>query len=301
MDLDLDDTESQLQSSCKALLERYAGAARAKALLAGGLADHELAQHLEDAGFLDLFHDDDAGPVAAALVTELVAAAGGVLPIGARALVGPAMAENLPAIVAVVDGVGPVRFGAQADALLLMDADEVRLLQAGEWESACVPSKYGYPLARVQSRAAGRVVGSAEMARRWWRVALAAEIAGTASSAVELTTRYLKERQQFGKPLGAFQALQHRMAECLVQVEAVRWLSREAADHGAPAALSASAAVAAAQAAQLVAQEMHQLTGAMGFTLDYDLHVWTLRLQALRVEAGGINAHADALVSARWP
>jgi alkylation response protein AidB-like acyl-CoA dehydrogenase len=302
MDLDLDDTESQLQSACAALLQRYAGAARAKSLLADGRADRTLAQHLEQAGFLDLFRDQDAGPVVAALVTEQVAEAAGVLPIGARALVGPALAESLPLLLAIAEEGRPVpvRFGAQADALLLVGDDEVRLLQTGGWDSSPEPSKYGYPLARVHPTAPGRVVGSAETARRWWRVALAAEIAGTASAAVGLTTRYLKERHQFGRPIGSFQSLQHRMAECLVQVEGVRWLAREAADLGAPAALSASAAVAAAQAAQQVAQEVHQLTGAMGFTLDYDLHVWSLRLQSLRVEAGGINAHAEALVRARW-
>jgi alkylation response protein AidB-like acyl-CoA dehydrogenase len=302
VDLDLDDTESQLQSSCTALLERYAGAARAKILLAEGVADRPLARHLEEAGFLDLFRDDDAGPVAAALVTELVAEGAGMLPIGARALVGPALTAELPEVLAIAEKrAAPIRFGAQADALLLVGDDEVRLLGAGEWESTPVTSKYGYPLARVHPLGRGRVVGTADTARRWWRVALAAEIAGTATAAVNLTNRYLKERVQFGKPIGAFQALQHRMAECLVQVEAVRWLARESADLGAPAALSASAAVAAVQAAQLVTQEMHQLTGAMGFTLDYDLHVWSLRLQALRVEAGGINAHAEALVAARWP
>lgn len=53
-------------------------------------------------------------------------------------------------------------------------------------------------------------------------------------------------------------------------------------------------------AARLITQETHQLTGAMGFTLEYDPHVWSLRPQALRTEGGGIGRHAEALVSARW-
>ena len=305
MDLDLDQTESDLQAACAVLLERHAGAARAKALLAEGRADHLLVEHLHDSGFLDLFRDDDAGPAAAALVTELVAEAAGVLPIGMRALVAPALtAGELPGMLAVAEegSTSPVRFGAQADALLLVGHDEVRLLSPGEWDSTREASKYGYPFARVHPTGSGRSLGpgTADTARRWWRVALAAEVAGTARAALDLTNRYLKEREQFGRPLGAYQSLQHRMAECLVQVEAVRWLALESADLGAPPELAASAAVAAAEAAQLVALEMHQLTGAMGFTLEYDLHVWTLRLQALRVEAGGIAAHAEALVAARW-
>ncbi|MFN2538718.1 MAG: acyl-CoA dehydrogenase family protein [Mycobacteriales bacterium] len=277
MDLDLSDTEAELQSACAVLLQRHAGAARAKAV-AGG-ADLALAGALEAAGFLDLFHNDDAGPVAATLVTELVAEAAGALPIGARALVGPAVdpAHAWPQVVGIVEEGSPVRFAAQADVLLVLGADEARVLVAGEWESTPVPSKYGYPLARVRVLSGGRTLGpgSAEVARRWWRVALAAEIAGTARAALDLTNRYLKEREQFGKPIGAFQALQHRIVECVVQVEGVRWLAREAADLGAPADLAASAVVAGCLAARLVTQEVHQLTGAMGFTLEYDLHVWS--------------------------
>jgi alkylation response protein AidB-like acyl-CoA dehydrogenase len=305
VDLDLNDTETGLVGSLAVLLARRAGAARAKQLLAAGAADRELADALADAGFLDLFRDDDAGPTGAGLVAEEVAYNAGLLPIGARTLVLPALTDDATALVVAVAEAGttaPVRFGAQADALLVVDDEEARLLPAGEWDASPEPTKYGYPVARVTPTGEGHSFGpgSGDVARRWWRAALATEVAGTARAAVDLTTKYLKEREQFGKPLGAFQALQHRLAECAVQTEGVRWLAREAVAFGAPAKEAATAAVAAAGAAKLVAQEMHQLTGAMGFTLEYDLHVWSLRLHALRVEAGGIGAHAEALVTARW-
>ena len=144
-------------------------------------------------------------------------------------------------------------------------------------------------------------VGSGELARRWWRTALAVEMAGdVAKAAFDLTLRYVKEREQFGRIIGSFQALQHRLAECAAQVDGARWLAREAVALSAPAELSAAAAIAACQTAQLVMTETHQITGAMGFTVEYDLHVWSLRLTALRVEAGGIGRHAEALVTARW-
>jgi hypothetical protein len=196
-----------------------------------------------------------------------------------------------------------VRFAGQAQALLVIDGSEARLLLAGDWESSPVESKYGYPYGRVTLRRPGEALasGSGETARRWWMVALASEIVGTADAAVKLTTRYVKEREQFGKPLGANQALAHRLVDCAVYVEGVRWLVRQAAALQAPVMQSAAAAVSAANAARLVTRETHQLTGAMGFTDEYDLHVWSLRLQALRVEAGGVGAHSLALTDARWP
>lgn len=306
MDLDLNDTEASVVESLRVLLQRHAGPARAKQLAAAAEPDRPLADALAESGFLDLFGDDRAGPSAAGLVTEEVSRAAGALPIGARTLVAPGVVTGieLPPLVTVAQAgtTAPVRFAAAADGLLLVGEEEASYLTRGEWTAVPVPTKYGYPLARVEATAAGLSLGpgSADVARRWWQASLAAEIAGTAQAAVELTTRYLKEREQFGRPLGAFQALQHRLAECAVQAEGVRWLAREAIALGAPAALAAGAAVAAAGAARLITQETHQLTGAMGFTLEYDLHVWSLRLQALRTEGGGIGRHAEALVGARW-
>lgn len=306
MDLDLNDTESSLRDSIRALLERRAGPARAKALAETQDTDRVLAEALQSAGFLDLFGEDDAGPSAAGLVTEWVAEAAGVVSVGARTLVAPAVVgqDQLPLQIAVAeaDTSAPVRFGADADALLVIGVDEASLLAAGDWDAAPVQSKYGYPAARVAPRAPGVALGpgSADRARRWWQAAIAAEITGTAAAAVDLTVKYVKEREQFGRPIGAFQALQHRLVECAVQVEGVRWLTREAIAFEAAAGPAAAAAVAATEAARLVTQEMHQITGAMGFTLEYDLHVWSLRLQSLRVEAGGIGRHAEALVTSRW-
>jgi alkylation response protein AidB-like acyl-CoA dehydrogenase len=306
MDLDLNDTEASVVDSLRVLLQRHAGPARAKQLAVVAEPDLVLADALAESGFLDLFGVEQAGPSAAGLVIEEVCRAAGTLPIGARTLVAPSVTAGieLPPLVTVAETgtSAPVRFAADADALLLIGENDATLLTRDEWTAEPVASKYGYPMARVLATGAGRGLGpgSADVARRWWQAALAAEIAGTAQAAVDLTTKYLTEREQFGRPIGAFQALQHRLAECAVQVEGVLWLAREAIGLGAPAVLAAGAAVAAAGAARLVTQETHQLTGAMGFTLEYDLHVWSLRLQALRTEGGGIGRHAEALVSVRW-
>jgi alkylation response protein AidB-like acyl-CoA dehydrogenase len=94
--------------------------------------------------------------------------------------------------------------------------------------------------------------------------------------------------------------LQHRVIECHVLIEGATWAAREAAYRGAPSELAGSAAVAAVEAAGRTLFEVHQLSGAIGFTDEYDLTLSSLRLQTLRTEAGGIAAHARALVESRW-
>ncbi|MEU7814011.1 acyl-CoA dehydrogenase [Pseudonocardia sp. NPDC049154] len=303
MDFTLDPVQTDLREACTTLLARHAGTDRARELRARGGVDAELFAALDDAGFLDLAPDPDAGPLAATLVTEWTAAAGGVGPVGARTLVAPAVLDAPPRTVTVADrrSSGPVRFGTDVEAVVLVDGADAVLARRGGFTAVPVPSSFGHPLARIETTDVEPLApGAGDTVRRWWQVALAAEIAGCARGALERTTRYLTEREQFGRPLATFQALQHRLADCHVRVEGTSWLTRLAAERGAPADLAASAATAAVETAGVVLQETHQLTGAMGFTLEYDLHVWTLRLQDLRLEAGGVDAHADALVAARW-
>jgi alkylation response protein AidB-like acyl-CoA dehydrogenase len=99
----------------------------------------------------------------------------------------------------------------------------------------------------------------------------------------------VKERRQFGRPLGAFQALQHRLAECTVLALGARWIALEAAFLRADAARAELAATQAAVAAKRVFREAHQLHGAMGLTREHDLFLWSTRLPALGVEVAAIE------------
>jgi alkylation response protein AidB-like acyl-CoA dehydrogenase len=131
-------------------------------------------------------------------------------------------------------------------------------------------------------------------------VGLAAEQVGGAQECLEMAVQYAKDRVQFGRPIGSFQAVQHRLAECLVLAEGARWLAFEAAQRGAAPEPAAAAAAHALAAAGRVFEETHQLSGAIGYTREHDLHVWTMRLQALRAELGGVAEHRRALARARW-
>jgi alkylation response protein AidB-like acyl-CoA dehydrogenase len=154
-----------------------------------------------------------------------------------------------------------------------------------------------HPDRKIEGKA---LAASPERALSLWRLALAAECVGTMDAALSLTVDYVKQRRQFGRAIGSFQAVQHRLAQLRVQLDGARVLTYEAAHHQHSAEASATAASYATHAARLVHSETHQLTGALGFTREHDLHVWSMRLSALRIELGGTAGHRRALTSARW-
>ena len=116
---------------------------------------------------------------------------------------------------------------------------------------------------------------------------LAAEQLGGAQQCLDLTLAYVAERTQFGQPIAAFQAVKHRCAEMMVRIEATR-----SAVYGAAALATAAqathellmeAGAAKAQASEaffFCAQEAIQLHGGVGFTWEYDPHLYFKRAQA---------------------
>lgn len=107
-------------------------------------------------------------------------------------------------------------------------------------------------------------------------ILLAAEQVGAAARCLELTVDYTKERQQFGRPIGSFQALKHRMADLYVAVQSARAVVNEAAD--APSATSAALArIAATEAFSTVAAEGIQLHGGIAITWEHDMQLYFKR------------------------
>ena len=307
MDFELSSDQSAILEAVESLLSQHAGAERAIEIAAKGEYDFALEEALEEAGFSEVALGDETGFLEAALVVEAVARAAGVVAAGARLLVAPGtVRRSLPGPVALatarVDA--PVRYAAHAKTLLVADADEALLLRLEPGEFEPVPSGYGYPIGRGTSSLLDRAdrlgPGSGERLRAWWRVALAAETVGTMAGALRVTVDYLKQRRQFSRPIGSFQAVQHRLAECAVAIEGARWLMLEAAWHGAPPEAAAIAAAHATAAAGRVFRETHQHSGAIGYTREHDLHVWSMRLQALRLELDGAAAQQRAVADVRW-
>jgi alkylation response protein AidB-like acyl-CoA dehydrogenase len=303
---ELDHDQQAVVETLDRILAEHAGPARLRAL--GGdrpAYDRDLAELLATQGFLGFPFRDGAGPLEAALVVEAVARAAGTVDAGAEGLVGPGAlpGEALPAPVAIVveGSTAPVRFAADAATLIAVGEDEVVVVALTDGDTERVASRFGYPMATVRrrdGRSMGR--GTAALVRAWWRVALALEICGTVRAALDLTVGHVRDREQFGRPIGSFQAVQHRLAECDVLLEGARWLALEAAWSRAEPERSAAALTQALLAADRAFWDTHQFSGALGFAVEHDLHLWTMRLPALRAEALAIGAPAAAVAAERW-
>jgi alkylation response protein AidB-like acyl-CoA dehydrogenase len=307
MDYTLTEDQQAILEAVEQLLATHAGAARAIELNKKGEYDLALDAALAEAGFLEMALGEETGPLEAALLVEAVARAAGVVGIAAAALVAPGVAGRaLPGPIALARRGGSplVRFAPHARSLLVDAGDEARLVELAAGDVTAVRSNFGYPIGRLRAAVleGGASLGrdSGAKLRSWWRVALAVEAAGTMRAALDYTVAYLKERKQFGRPIGSFQAVQHRLAECAILVEGSRWLALEAVWQRAPAEGAATAAAYAIGSARQVFAEMHQLSGAIGFTHEHDLHVWSMRLQALKLELDGAAGHQRAIAQARW-
>jgi len=142
-------------------------------------------------------------------------------------------------------------------------------------------------------------------------IALSAEQAGAAQRALELTVGYTKVRVQFGRPIGSFQALQHRMADLHVLVESARSLcyaAAFAADDGEPAQpggeptrltlLAAAAKAHCSHALTRAAAEMIQMHGAIGITWEHDAHRYFKRAHGAAQLFGRPDEHIARVAAA---
>ncbi|MEZ5557625.1 MAG: acyl-CoA dehydrogenase family protein [Pseudomonadales bacterium] len=133
-------------------------------------------------------------------------------------------------------------------------------------------------------------------------IALANEMVGGAQRLHDMTIDYVKLRVQFGRAIGSFQAVKHRCADMLLEVE----LAKSAAYHAAAAAdaadpnlpaLASLAKSAAADAYMGAARTCIQLHGGIGFTWDHDAHLWFKRAKSSEVLFGDPGAHRERMLS----
>jgi len=123
------------------------------------------------------------------------------------------------------------------------------------------------------------------------------EMVGVAHKALELTASYASTRIQFGRPIGSFQAVQHRIADMLTDVESARWLSYQAVwrlANGMPAVREVSIAKAwTSDACQRVVSGAHHIHAGVGYDLDYDLHYHFEWSKALELNLGSAPMHKE--------
>lgn len=135
-------------------------------------------------------------------------------------------------------------------------------------------------------------------------LALSAEQVGAAERALELTVEYTGQRKQFGRPVGGFQALKHRMADSYVANESARSASNaalvSALDDGGDLATDAAVAkVCCSEALRQAAAEMIQLHGGIAITWEHDAHLYFKRAHSSAQLFGAPEEHVHALSSVR--
>ncbi|KQP47528.1 acyl-CoA dehydrogenase family protein [Pseudorhodoferax sp. Leaf274] len=278
-----------------------------RAIEAGG--DHRaLWQAIEDAGFADALVPEAQGGAGLALhevfgLLRLCGTHAVPVPLGETVLARGWLARAGVAVPrggtvfaeaeATADGVvcPLVRTGRVADQVLVARGGAVRLLPVATAQAT--PAGFVLDMALrwpAQAwEAATPVSGDAQELRLLQAALYAAQLAGALRAAFDRTLAYANERQQFGRPIGKFQAIQHQLAQMAEHVFAARTAAQLGcrATGIVPERLNAAIAKArTSEAALEVASMAHAIHGAIGFTAEFDLQLYTRRLHAWRQAAG---------------
>ena len=209
----------------------------------------------------------------------------------------PAVADALPADVLLVpaDGVPSALYLVETSGPGVHRAPRVSLDMTRQ---LCDITLTDAPARQVAVGADATAAVSAGLAAG--AVILAAEQLGLAQRCLDLTVAYAKERRQFARQIGSFQAVKHRLADLWTTIALARAASRYAAacladgDPDAPVAV-ALAKSACCDAAVLAAQECVQLHGGIGFTWEHPAHLYLKRAKAASVAFGTPGAHRATL------
>lgn len=297
--------------AARQLLQGECTPARVRAIEAGG-SPRALWQSLEQAGFADALVPEHAGGAGLALAQlfDVWSQAGAhalPVPLGetmlARALLAGEGAEHPSGAIALAQGLlqadgslhcAPVRLGAVADSVLVQHAQGWSLLPVAQAQSEpaafCLDVNLRWSADQVRAAPAPAIALPGGLDLRTLQAGLvAAQLAGALMEVFQRTLQYANDRQQFGRPIGKFQAIQHQLAVMSEHVFAARMAARlGCAGQGLfPDRLRVAVAKArCSQAALAVAEAAHAIHGAMGFTEEYDLQLLTRRLHAWRQTAG---------------
>jgi hypothetical protein len=180
-----------------------------------------------------------------------------------------------------------------AGLVLLATADGVTEGAAGEGHQSVDPSRRLYdvtPTGQAWNADVNR-------AYEFGALATAAQLVGAAEALRDAAVDYAKQRSQFGRAIGSYQAIKHKLADVHIAIELARPLVYGAALTLASRDVSAAKA-AASEAGLLAGRAALQTHGAIGFTQEHDLSLWLLRVQALRSAWGTPEAHRRRVLEA---
>lgn len=206
-----------------------------------------------------------------------------------------------------------VPFAASADRIVVATPNGLGVVDPARLERP--PTRHdavgGDPLYRVEIGTATPEPLSGDLTRVLDHLAVSALAAtvGAAEGALTLAVQHAKDRHQFGRPIGSFQAVAHRCADMRADVDACRVLALRAAwalagesdSTRAPVDVEfavASALAYAKDALRRVAMHAHQVLGAIGFSTEHDLQLFTRRIKAFELAYGSTAFHRQRLAAA---
>jgi alkylation response protein AidB-like acyl-CoA dehydrogenase len=266
---------------------------------------------LDQGGWLDIILEDERGLGYLGLVAEALGAAGVAVPLAGTAAVWPTLfggsagGRRVAVADTQLDG-GPsgepgndVLFcedGVGADVVVVLRNGKAGIHETFSVEPAGGLEGDGLALLRLEGQPVDRCKDPDLVAdaRRRATALTAAEMAGAIDRIATMTAGYVTERQQFGRPISAFQVVAHGAARLATLAQAATWSARLACASTDPSDTAAAKGWISAASAE-VAALAHQLHGAIGFTEEYGLQRLSKRLRTLRFAYGDDRFHHRAL------
>jgi hypothetical protein len=185
-----------------------------------------------------------------------------------------------------------------ADEIYVVADGELRLAELGEPVDSVDRSRHLFRVDRWSSapEERGRVSRPLDDAFNLAALATAAQLLGAGERVLADTVAYAKQRKQFGREIGSYQAIKHQLADVRIALDFARPLVFGAAVDPTPRSVSA-AKIQSADAANLAARIGLQVHGAIGYTDEYDLSLWLLRIRALQSAWGTPAFHRERLLT----
>lgn len=312
MNFDLDQDERALQAAIRDLCKGVFPISHVRELEASGGVSGESWRALEEAGVFSLRQAESdggagLGMTAAVIVFEQLGYA--LVPgplVGTHVTRTRGAPEEKLTLVSRDDQLIP--YLSSSDVVGVLDPEGVWVIPEKEIaaESIDQPLDPLTPLSRVTSLPQGKKVADAETAasiRLEVPALTAALLVGIASAETDLAVAYAKERKQFGRPIGSFQAVKHICADMLTRAEVARAAVYAAGVHldgngdGDTARAVTGAMLLASEAAFANGKACVQVHGGMGFTWEIDAHLYLKRAAALIALHGGADAYAEEMAA----
>ncbi|MDZ7674909.1 MAG: acyl-CoA dehydrogenase family protein [Acidimicrobiales bacterium] len=319
MDFVLSDDQQALQSELRRFLSNTVDHdRRAAAMELPGAVDRELWSELADMGVFGIHTPEDKGGVGLGFADATIV----FEELGRAAVPGPSISTCLAATLGVpgaADGTNVIGI-VGADTLLVehLDGLDILLMHHDGLVERVVPPTGTLlprpldpltPVSRVERMPAGEEISKqADRVIRQGKLLSAAFQVGLGQAAVDLGTEYAKQRQQFDKVIGSFQAVKHLLADATVSLDVARAavqaaavaLDEAASDGAATAGRSMgvdAARLVASEAAQRATEACIQVHGGIGFTWELDAHLFLKRSLVLDTTFGTVHASHAAVAA----